>query len=175
MSHWGYKRKWVLLGVWVEPRELGTKLSWCVYSDSAVSLHKPPFPTRQQLWCLAFPAQSVSCVQLFATPWIVACQAPLSTGFFRPSILVWVAIFPCRRSFWPRDRTCCPSRQMLDHWATWMCPDPDLPVGALEGASKEGGRSHSSDHIPCCTSSPRWGQCLSTAVANSSSQFFFFF
>ena len=56
-----------------------------------------------------------------------------------------------------------------------MCPDPDLPVGALEGASKEGGRSHSSDHIPCCTSSPRWGQCLSTAVANSSSQFFFFF
>ena len=23
----------------------------------------------------------LSCVQLFATPWIVACQAPLSTGF----------------------------------------------------------------------------------------------
>ena len=23
----------------------------------------------------------LSCVQLFVTPWIVACQAPLSTGF----------------------------------------------------------------------------------------------
>ena len=28
-------------------------------------------------------AQSLSCVQLFVTLWTVACQAPLSTGFFR--------------------------------------------------------------------------------------------
>ena len=27
--------------------------------------------------------QSLSCVQLFATPWTIACQAPLSMGFFR--------------------------------------------------------------------------------------------
>ena len=27
--------------------------------------------------------QSLSCVRLFATPWTVACQAPLSMGFFR--------------------------------------------------------------------------------------------
>ena len=26
-------------------------------------------------------AQSLSCVQLFATPWTAACQAPLSMGF----------------------------------------------------------------------------------------------
>ena len=26
-------------------------------------------------------AWSLSCVQLFATPWTVACQAPLSMGF----------------------------------------------------------------------------------------------
>ena len=26
-------------------------------------------------------AQLLSCIQLFATPWIVACQAPLSMGF----------------------------------------------------------------------------------------------
>ena len=25
-----------------------------------------------------------SCVPLFVTPWTVACQAPLSIGFFRP-------------------------------------------------------------------------------------------
>ena len=29
------------------------------------------------------PAQSISSTQLFATPWTVACQAPLSTGFLR--------------------------------------------------------------------------------------------
>ena len=28
-------------------------------------------------------AQSLSCVRLFATPWTVACQAPLSMGFSR--------------------------------------------------------------------------------------------
>ena len=28
-------------------------------------------------------AQLLSCVQLFATPWTAACQAPLSMGFFR--------------------------------------------------------------------------------------------
>ena len=28
-------------------------------------------------------AWSLSCVQLFATPWTVACQAPLSMGFSR--------------------------------------------------------------------------------------------
>ena len=28
-------------------------------------------------------AQSLSCVRLFVTLWTVACQAPLSIGFFR--------------------------------------------------------------------------------------------
>ena len=28
-------------------------------------------------------AQSLSCVRLFVILWTVACQAPLSTGFFR--------------------------------------------------------------------------------------------
>ena len=28
-------------------------------------------------------AQSLSCVQIFVTPWTVACQAPLSMGFSR--------------------------------------------------------------------------------------------
>ena len=31
----------------------------------------------------AHPAQSLSHVQLFATPWTIACQAPLSLGFSR--------------------------------------------------------------------------------------------
>jgi len=31
-------------------------------------------------WC---EVKSLSCVQLFATPWTKACQAPLSMGFSR--------------------------------------------------------------------------------------------
>ena len=31
-----------------------------------------------------------SCVQLFVTPWTVACQAPLSMGILQAGILEWV-------------------------------------------------------------------------------------
>ena len=31
-------------------------------------------------------------VQLFATPWTVACQAPLSVGILQARILEWVAM-----------------------------------------------------------------------------------
>ena len=37
-------------------------------------------------------AQSLSRVQLFATPWTVAHQAPLSMGFFQARTLEWVAV-----------------------------------------------------------------------------------
>ena len=33
----------------------------------------------KKIWCVKL----LSCVQLFATPWTVACQAPLSMGFSR--------------------------------------------------------------------------------------------
>ena len=35
--------------------------------------------------------QVLSCVRLFATPWTIACQAPLSMGFFQARILEWVS------------------------------------------------------------------------------------
>ena len=35
------------------------------------------------LQCVYVCAQLLSCVRLFATPWTVACQAPLSKGFSR--------------------------------------------------------------------------------------------
>ena len=38
------------------------------------------------------PVQLLSHVRLFATPWTVACQAPLSMGIFQAIILEWVAI-----------------------------------------------------------------------------------
>ena len=46
-------------------------------------------------------AQSLSCVQLFVTPWTVACQTPLSMGFSRARILEWVAISFSRGSSSP--------------------------------------------------------------------------
>ena len=49
--------------------------------------------------------QSLSHVQLFATPWTVAHQAPLSMGIFQARILEWVAMLSSRGSFQLRDQT----------------------------------------------------------------------
>ena len=51
------------------------------------------------------PAQSISCVQVFVTPWIIACQALQSMGILKASILEWVAIPSSRGSFQPRSPT----------------------------------------------------------------------
>ena len=50
---------------------------------------------RSHLFLLFFTfvdVQSLSPVQLFATPWTVARHAPLSMEFSEPRILEWVAI-----------------------------------------------------------------------------------
>ena len=44
-------------------------------------------------------------VQLFATPWTAACQAPLFMGILQARILEWVAMPSPRGSSQPRDRT----------------------------------------------------------------------
>ena len=57
---------------------------------------------------------------LFATPWTVTHQAPLSMEFSRQEY--WrVAISYSRGSFQLWDQTCvsCISRQILYHWAMW--------------------------------------------------------
>ena len=36
-------------------------------------------------------AELLSCVQLFVTPWTVACQAPLSISILQARIMEWVA------------------------------------------------------------------------------------
>ena len=95
----------------------------------------------------------LSCVQLFAALWTVACQAPLSIGF--PGILEWVASFYSRGCYCPRDWThlscigrqilyqlChqgrwssqtrdqtgvpCIARQILNHWIIREAPEIDL-------------------------------------------------
>ena len=47
----------------------------------------------------------LSHVQLFATPWTVACQSPLSMGILQGKILEWVVMPSSRGSSQPRDRT----------------------------------------------------------------------
>ena len=44
-------------------------------------------------------------VQLFGTPWTIACQTPLSMGFLQARILEWVTMPSSRRSSQPGDRT----------------------------------------------------------------------
>ena len=44
--------------------------------------------------CACMPAESLSRVRLFATPWTVARQAALSMGILQASMLDWVATPP---------------------------------------------------------------------------------
>ena len=44
-------------------------------------------------------------VWLFATPWTLALQAPLSMGILQARILEWVAISSSKKSSQPRDWT----------------------------------------------------------------------
>ena len=50
-------------------------------------------------------ALSLSHVQLFATPWAIAHQVPLSMGILQARILDWVAIPSSRGSSQPRGQT----------------------------------------------------------------------
>ena len=47
----------------------------------------------------------LSCVWIFATPWILAHQAPLFKGIFQARMLEGVAISPSRGSSQPSDQT----------------------------------------------------------------------
>ena len=70
-------------------------------------------------------AQPLSCVQLFVTPWIVACQAPLSMKLSRQAYWSGLLISSSRGSSLPRNQTwvsCIECRQTLYHWATWEAP-----------------------------------------------------
>ena len=50
-------------------------------------------------------AQSLSRVRLFANPWTLARQAPLSMGILPARILEWITMPSSRGSSQPRERT----------------------------------------------------------------------
>ena len=66
-------------------------------------------------------AQLLSRVQLFPSPWTVACQVPLVHGILQARILERVPISYARGSSWLRVWTCiscisCTGRRILYHW-----------------------------------------------------------
>ena len=92
-------------------------------------------------------AQSLSHVPLFATPWTIAHQAPLSRGFPRQEYQSGLP-FPFLGNLQLRDRTSIPciGRRILCHCATWgsptflvmvpvlssfSCPTPPHPTSVL--------------------------------------------
>ena len=75
------------------------------------------------LLCFTMPSH-FSHVQLFATPWTVACQAPLSMGILQVRILEWVPMPFSRGSSQPRDQTqvSCITGRFFTIWATKEAP-----------------------------------------------------
>ena len=70
-------------------------------------------------------AQSLNCLWLFGTPWMVACQAPLSIGFLGKNTgMGWHFLL---QGIFPTDgmNPCLlHCRQILSYWATWEAPFP---------------------------------------------------
>ena len=98
---------------------------WCLSTPGtqfwALSLFLPPALhhacTLTWAWdslnvgCRKGKCQSLSCVQLFATPWVVARQAPLSLGILQARTLEWFAMPFSRGSSPPRIKPRSPSLQ----------------------------------------------------------------
>ena len=71
-------------------------------------LHYRRIPYQSTTWetpSFGVKWKSLSHSGLFATPWTVACQVPLSMGILQARILEWVAMPPSRGFFQPRDQT----------------------------------------------------------------------
>ena len=73
--------------------KITSALKWALYTSLGLCF--------RTLCC----AQSLSHVWLFAIPWTVARQAPLSMGVLQARILEWVAMPSSRGSSQSRDRT----------------------------------------------------------------------
>ena len=60
----------------------------------------------------------------FATPWTVACQAPLSMGFSRQEYWSGLPFLSPGQSSWPRDWTqvSCTAGRFFTNWATREFP-----------------------------------------------------
>ena len=78
-------------------------------------------------------AQSLSRVQLFVTPWTVACRVLLSMGILQAKILEWIAMPSSRGSSQPRVQTqvSCIAGRFFTVCATREANDTKVWVKAL--------------------------------------------
>ena len=72
------------------------------WQADSLTLAPPGKPTTGDVLCCA---QLLSHVQLFATPWTIVCQTPLSMGILLARTLKWVAMPSSRGSSQSRDQT----------------------------------------------------------------------
>ena len=84
------------------------------------SLDRLPTTSQTQRIHRCVCTSSLSCVPLFATPWTVACQAPLSVGILQTRKMEWVPKSSSRGSSQPRDRTTvsCIADRIFTIWTT---------------------------------------------------------
>ena len=92
----------------------GMELTSPTLADRFFTTKPPVKPSSVVVLCCA---QLLSRVQLFATPWTVACQSPLSMGSLQARILEWVVVPSSRGSSWIRDQAHSSyiGRQILYH------------------------------------------------------------
>ena len=100
----------------------------------------------------------LSHVQLFATPWTVACQVPPSMRFFQARILQCIAISCSRGSSWSRDQTpSLVSSALADGFcttcATWEAQKMNSNKSSLErlavGWLQESIKKEVDGHLSC--------------------------
>ena len=85
------------------------------YNPDLMDLSRWGLNSHPVLYCAL-----LSPVRPFATPWTIACQAPLSMGILQARILEWVAMPLSRKSSQSRDQaqvSCIVGRFFTD-WAT---------------------------------------------------------
>ena len=141
-------RVWLFTTPWIVARQASLSITnsrsslkpcplswWChpAISSSVVPFSPCPqslpasgsFPMSQLfVWggqSIGVSAASVSCVQIFVTPWTVACQGPWPMKFSRQGLLEQVAISFARGSSQPRGWTsvsCISFRGFFTSWTT---------------------------------------------------------
>ena len=97
----------IILAIGLHPGKHNTNLpsSWNLYSCCRGRGMRIKYTSVNCLLCCYCFCAILSCVQLFVTPWTVACQASLEPGILQARILGWVAIPFSKGSSQPRGQT----------------------------------------------------------------------
>ena len=104
-------------GILAKPQRWGQRLLHPVLAES---LSSPCLLLLTELCVCVCVCESVSHVRLFATPWTVARQAPLSMEFSRQEYWSGLLLPSPGESSWPKCRTwvSCVAGRFLTVWAT---------------------------------------------------------